>query len=1028
MKLVGFVVATGTIVAINSATIVTATEGMWLPSQTRAIARPLREAGLQLDPITLGDLNRPPLTAIVSLGGCSAAFLSPDGLIATNHHCVYGSIQYNSGPGKDYLTDGFLAASLADELPAAPGSRAYVIEDLRDVTTGVLKGTTKLGGRGRYDLIESNRKALIAECEKQPSRRCDIRPYFGGRTYFLQQQLEIKDVRLVYAPAGGIGNFGGEIDNWQWPRHTGDFGFYRAYVAPDGSSASFDKANVPFRPKAWLPVAKNGVKEGDFIMVAGFPGTTDRSRTADEAVFAFETLYPLQQRQLAEYSDAIIAATAGNRDAEIRYASILQGSDNFKKKLLGQIAGADAIGLIEKKRADEAAFRAWVATDPARKARHAPAIAALDTLIAEANKTAQAAQVSGILSRGQLYSAARLAYRWAQERAKPDAQRESGYQDRDRRQLTERLTQIEKRFEAGVDRKLFEQALADYQRLQPADRNAGFDKAIAEIGVKRLYAETSLTDTVKRVGWLDMPIAAFEASTDPFVRLAVAASPADRASESVAKARAGDVQRARAAYMDARFAWAAEQGRTLYPDANGSLRFTFGNIAGRERDGLIWKPFTTATGILEKQTGREPFDAPARTIAAIKAGDFGRYVAPELGTLPVNYLSTVDITNGNSGSSTLNARGEFVGLAFDGTLDGVISDWWFDANINRTIHVDSRYMLWTMDKIDDAQRLLREMGQTDAAQSDTLRLATWNMEWLLLPSSYDALAAACVKGQPMSNQRALPCPEPGRPPVPRRSDADLDALARQAVRLDADVVALQEVDGPAVAARVFPGYHADCFVARAHPQKTGFVIRNTIPYHCNAELAELDDDGRTRAGADVTLWPGTPYAIRLLSVHLKSGCFADRLDATVNPVCARLRAQVPVLENWVDARAREGAAYAIMGDFNRRLESDAKLPAGSDEAAPLALFAALNDNKPAGASLLRATSGAAYVGCDSNDHYDSYIDNLLISRSLAGRASARRFIRLAYDEPDSRAYKLSDHCPIGLALEGVRPPRIGFGK
>ena len=716
MKIVGFLMVAGAVISASSAIQASATEGMWLPSQTRAIAKPMRAAGLKLDPNTLGDLTRPPLTAIVSLNGCSAAFLSPDGLIVTNHHCVYDSIQYNSKPGQDYLTDGFLAAGLGDELPAAPGSRAYVIEDLRDVTQGILKGIGKLGGRARFDLIEANRKALIASCEKQPSRRCDIRPYFGGRTYFLQQQLEIKDVRLVYAPAGGIGNFGGEVDNWQWPRHTGDFGFFRAYVAPDGSSAAFDTANVPFHPKAWLPVAKDGVKDGDFVMAAGFPGTTDRSRTADEAVFAFETLYPLQQRQLAEYSDAIIAATTGNRDAEIRYASILKGSDNYKKKLLGQIAGADAISLIAKKRADEAAFRAWVAADAVRQARYAPAIEALDRLIADANKTALAAQTIGLMSRAQLYAAARLAYRWAQERAKPDAQRESGYQDRDRRLLAERLTQIEKRFDRGVDRKLFELALADYRGLQTADRNAGLDAALAAMSIDRFYAETGLADTAKRVALLDMPAAAFEASTDPFIRLAVAASPGALASENTVKARAGDVQRARAEYMNARFAWAAAEGRTLYPDANGSLRFTFGNIAGRARDGLIWKPFTTAAGILEKQTFRDPFNAPARTIAAIKAGDFGRYVAPDLGTLPVNYLSTVDITNGNSGSSTLNARGEFVGLAFDGTLDGVISDWWFDASINRTIHVDSRYMLWTMDKIDGAQRLLREMGLTETAR------------------------------------------------------------------------------------------------------------------------------------------------------------------------------------------------------------------------------------------------------------------------------------------------------------------------
>jgi hypothetical protein len=254
-----------------------AAEGMWMPHQTGGIANELRAQGLQLDPALLGNLKAAPLTAIASLGGCSAAFLSPQGLVATNHHCVYGSIQYNSKPGQDYLTDGFVAASLTDELPAAPGSRIFVIEDLRDVTTAMNKGVTaKLSGLQRFEKMDANRKALIAACEKQASRRCDVRAYYGGAQYWLQQQLEIKDVRLVYAPAGGIGNFGGETDNWQWPRHTGDFGFYRAYVAPDGSSAPFAKENVPIAPRRISRLRSRGSRTATFVMVAGFPGTTSR--------------------------------------------------------------------------------------------------------------------------------------------------------------------------------------------------------------------------------------------------------------------------------------------------------------------------------------------------------------------------------------------------------------------------------------------------------------------------------------------------------------------------------------------------------------------------------------------------------------------------------------------------------------------------------------------------------------------------------------------------------------------------------
>ena len=688
-----------------------AEEGMWLPNQTPELAPKLKAAGLEIDPLKLSDLKSAPLNAIVSLGGCSAAFLSPDGLVATNHHCVYGSIQYNSKPGQDYLTDGFLAKTNADEVQAAPGSRIYVIEDLRDVTVLMNKGvTTKLDGLARYEKLEVNRKGLIEACEKQANRRCDVRAYFGGQTYYLQQQLEIKDVRLVYAPASGIGNFGGETDNWQWPRHTGDFGFYRAYVAPDGSSVPFAKDNVPYKAKSWLKVATTPLSEGDFVMVAGFPGVTQRLQTAAEVQHVFDSVYPIDQQLRADYSDAIAKATAGNPATQIKYASILKGSDNYKKKLLGEIAGADAIGLMDRKNAADVAFREWVAADAGRTAQYGAALAALDTNVSQAN----AARLNGLrlstVNRSQLLGAASLLYRWAKEQQKPNAQRESGYQERDRLPVTERLAQVERRYDAGVDRILFDQAMIEYGKVPADKRNAGFETKLAEIGLDRLYAETKLGVGAVRANWLNKPTAEFEASDDPFIQLAVAAYPTLIAEENNVKARSGRLQAARSVVMAGQLAFAKSQGRTLYPDANGSLRFTYGKVMGKKRDGLIWMPFTTAEGIVAKQTGRGEFDAPDAAIASLKAKDFGKYADPTLGTLPVNFLSTVDITNGNSGSSTLNAKGEFVGLAFDGTLDGVVADWSFDSSVNRTIHVDSRYMLWTMDKVDGAHRLLEEMG------------------------------------------------------------------------------------------------------------------------------------------------------------------------------------------------------------------------------------------------------------------------------------------------------------------------------
>jgi hypothetical protein len=686
-------------------------EGMWMPDQVEEVGAKMKADGLVIDPEQLGRLNAAPLNAIASLGGCSAAFLSPQGLVATNHHCVLGSIQYNAKAGQDYLTNGFLAKSNGEELQAAPGSRIFVIEDLRNVTASMLKGVTaRLGGLARTERLEANRKALIARCERHPNRRCDVRPYYGGARYYLQQQLEIQDVRLVYAPALGIGNFGGETDNWMWPRHTGDFGFYRAYVAPDGSSKPYAADNVPYQPKNWLRMAREGVKEGDFVMVAGFPGTTNRLRTAEEVRFNFADYEPLWQRLLTDYANQIERATAGNREAQIRYASILQGAQNYEKKLAGDLAGADAIGIDARKSAEEKAYRNWIEADATQRARYGRAATALDAVVAENSRASLRDLRASVLNRAQLLSSARTLYRWAKEREKPNTQRESGYQDRDRRLMTERLTQVDRRFLPDVDRKLFEAALGEYRQLVATDRNAAFETMVGEIGMDRLYGDTKLGDTATRLGWLDQPAKAFEASQDPFIRLAIALYPGDIAAERADKERAGRTQAARSDYLDGYRAYRHGIGKPLYPDANGSLRLTWGNVTGRKRDGQIWTPFTTAEGLLAKHTGKGEFDAPDAAVFAIRAKDYGAYTAPELGTLPVDFMSTVDITNGNSGSSTLNARGEFVGLAFDGTLDGVISDWAYAADRNRTIHVDSRFMLWTMDKIDGAHRLLDEMN------------------------------------------------------------------------------------------------------------------------------------------------------------------------------------------------------------------------------------------------------------------------------------------------------------------------------
>lgn len=317
--------------------------------------------------------------------------------------------------------------------------------------------------------------------------------------------------------------------------------------------------------------------------------------------------------------------------------------------------------------------------------------------------------------------------------------------------------------------------------------------------------------------------------------------------------------------------------------------------------------------------------------------------------------------------------------------------------------------------------LLLHAPVADAARSFTL--VTWNLEWLITPDTDRALRARCQRTQPDSQTRALPC-SPGRKPPPARVPADVDALARTADRLrddhQVDVIAVQEVDGPEAARQVFrKGWEAACFTRRAHPQNVGFVIRSGTPYRCHEPLNDLDVDGRSRPGSDITLWPGQPHEVRLLAVHLKSGCFDGPLDRRFEP-CADLRAQIPVLEQWVDARVREGAAFAVLGDFNRHLDRDARQPAGLDGSAPLALMAALSDRSPPGAELWRATESSPYVRCQPDDTHSRYIDDVLISVKLARRATSVRFKRVAYTVAEL-GHQLSDHCPLGVVLEGVIP-------
>ena len=700
-----------------------ANEGMWRPDQLPELRKELRALGLKINPRKLTQLDEFPMNAVISLGGCTASFVSPQGLVVTNHHCAYGSIQYNSKEDANLLETGFLAKTQAEELQAAPGSRVYVTvayDEVTDAIVGNLK--TDLTPRARYQEIENREKAVIAACEADPGHRCRVASFHGGLEYFRIKLLEIKDVRLVYAPSESIGKFGGDVDNWQWPRHTGDFAFYRAYVAPNGASSEYAEENVPFQPSSHLKIASDNLKENDFVMVAGYPGRTSRYRRLAEVENQFEFLYPRWLTTLDTWLGVIDASTADNEDAAIKYAPLVAGLNNFQKNSQGQIEGAQKVDLVGRRSQREQALNAWVAENPKRKATYGAAITDLDALVDEVNSTAERDFYLGLMGRSAMLSTARTLYRYAKEREKPDAEREPGYQERDHPFIKQRLEALDRRFDASVDQSIWLAFLKNYvehvpenQRVTALDNQLGLtntwnETATAEV-TSEFYAKTNLGDQEQRLRLLDTDVATLDKSEDPFMQLARAMFDSDIAREEDRKRIAGRVQLLRPRYMEAIIAFQEANGALTYPDANSTLRVTYGTVKAVEvRDGLVYQPFTTLRGIAAKYTGEEPFDSPQVQLDKIEAKEFGGFDVENLNSVPVNFLSTLDTTGGNSGSPTLNGKGELVGLLFDGTYESINSDWDFDEATTRSIHVDARYMLWVMQEVDGAENLLRELG------------------------------------------------------------------------------------------------------------------------------------------------------------------------------------------------------------------------------------------------------------------------------------------------------------------------------
>jgi hypothetical protein len=700
--------------------------GMWMPRQLASHGDTLRRLGLELDPAALSDPLAAPLGAVVSLGGCTASFVSPDGLVVTNHHCIQGALQYNATPEANLVEDGYLARTRADEKWNGPSARVYVTQAITDVTDQIRGGLDAVrDDRKRFDEMESRKKTLIAACEQgRPELRCSVESFFRGAEHYLIEQLQIRDVRLVYAPPRSVGAFGGEIDNWMWPRQAGDFAFYRVYVGKDGKPADHAADNVPYRPAHYLRVATQPLHKGDLVLVAGYPARTYRHRTAGEVAFAIEQWYPERLSYFDEYIAALRALSQQGEDLAIKAHTWIARFENSVKNNRGTLANLQRGDLAGKKQELETALRAWIAADAARSASYGDVLDRMSALHAEELRTYQHDTDFGRMWQSELMTAAKTIVRMAEERGKPDAEREAEYQERNWPRLEASLRSMSRRYDRRLDQTLLTLGMRRAARNADANRAwlavlAGTDRfddttseATIKAAVDHLYAATKLEDEAVRVKLFGSATTeSLRKSKDSLILMALALRATDREVEERRKRMAGALAVVEPRYMEALRAFTAGE---VAPEANGTLRVTYGTVRGYQPrpDAPVYEPFTTLSSMVAKHTGQEPFDAPERVLAAARAGRSGNYVDRALGEVPVDFLSDVDISGGNSGSPTLNARGELVGLLFDNSYEGMSSDWQFMPALTRGIHVDIRYLLWILDVVENADALVRELGVT----------------------------------------------------------------------------------------------------------------------------------------------------------------------------------------------------------------------------------------------------------------------------------------------------------------------------
>lgn len=697
-----------------------ADEGMYLLDEIdKGVMEKMKKLGLELPLEEIYNSEGTGLASAVVNMGATASFVSPKGLMVTNHHVAFGAVQRISTPDENYIKKGFLARSLEEEVPA-PGYQAYVPISAEDVTKEVLSAVKKdMTDFERYQAIEKKIKEIISKAEKGGGVEAEVEAMNFGMKYYLFTSLRLKDIRIVYVPAISIGEYGGDVDNWMWPRHTGDFAFMRAYVGPDGKPADYSQENMPYQPKSYLKISTKGIKKNDFAMILGYPGRTYRHLTSFAIHGDQEFRYPFQIQLASDLIHIFKDVSKKDEKAAVKLSYRIKGLNNVLKNNQGMFEGLIKTHLLDKKRAEEKAFGEFLKNNSELEKKYGSLLLKIETLYQQRKKIRKKSTLIGRIRWGSsLLNYALMINKWSIERQKKDIEREPGYQDRDLPELESRFKVAQRSLVPEADKKalryILKKALAlpSNQKIQAVERiidqNPGVSKEQAiNAFLDEIYKETNMLSAEGRVKMFHLSRKELIQLNDPFIQFADELEKERDFLRRKEKEFSGALSRLMPVYLEGVKIW---KKSTFYPDANGTLRLNFGQVKGYAPRDAVWYDYLTSLGgVVEKHTGEDPFDAPEKLLALYKDKDFGAYVDKHINDVPVNFLTTNDSTGGNSGSPVLNEKGELIGLLFDGNYEALYSDYYFDLEMTRTISVDIRYVLFIAEKLDKALNVLKEL-------------------------------------------------------------------------------------------------------------------------------------------------------------------------------------------------------------------------------------------------------------------------------------------------------------------------------